>query len=683
MKRDAMTEKLIVVGVDGFDPVHAKFMMDQGRMPNLKKFVEKGSSREDLKLLGNMPTVTPPMWTTLATGATPHVHGITGFFLQHPKKLDTVIYGLDSRSCKAEQLWNVFAEAGKRTLVWHWPGSSWPPTSDSPNLAVVDGTQPTNIGGGTALVDWEKICFASEDIQELKFVAHDATDKGVTGCVITDLDDVVADENDGNISNEEAYGLVDGNTKEIEWFAMDEGDTEINLLAANNADTINSPIRPAKGWDFETDDAKEFTLLVSDGFVRRPCLILKNENGEYDRVAIYKNKKETTPVFVVKKDEFVADYYDEVKDKNGNNCQAVRCVRIMELAEDGSKLRLYIGNALDINNDSIWHPKSLLQEVNSKIGAAPLSCQLTAKDHENVEKLLIPCWDVYTKWQADCLTYFMDNDKFDVIFSHMHNVDHLGHKFWHFAKYRKEWENDEKFYQEAMDKVYEQTDRYLGRFLPYVDKGWTVIITSDHGLITEENHPPVLTEGVLCSPVMEELGYTVLQRDENGKRLRKIDWTKTRAIITRGGQIYINLKGREEQGIVEPEDKYALEDQIITDLYNYRDPHTGRRVVSVALRNRDAVLLGEGGPECGDITIFMEEGFNIIHMDGLSTQGGYYHTSVSPIFVAAGPGIKKNHRTERIIRQIDVAPTLAALGGVRMPAQSEGAVVHQILSEEF
>ena len=34
-------------------------------------------------------------------------------------------------------LWNVFAEAGKQTLVWHWPGSSWPPTSDSPNLHVV------------------------------------------------------------------------------------------------------------------------------------------------------------------------------------------------------------------------------------------------------------------------------------------------------------------------------------------------------------------------------------------------------------------------------------------------------------------------------------------------------------------------------------------------------------------
>lgn len=37
----------------------------------------------------------------------------------------------------------------------------------------------------------------------------------------------------------------------------------------------------------------------------------------------------------------------------------------------------------------------------------------------------------------------------------------------------------------------------------------------------------------------------------------------------------------------------------------------------------------------------------------------------------------------RVIRETDVAPTLAALGGVRMPAQNEGSVVHQIFNEEF
>lgn len=134
---------------------------------------------------------------------------------------------------------------------------------------------------------------------------------------------------------------------------------------------------------------------------------------------------------------------------------------------------------------------------------------------------------------------------------------------------------------------------------------------------------------------------------------------------------------------MEPEDKAALEEQIISDLYNYRDPITGRRVVAMALTNRDAVLLGMNGEECGDIVFFMAEGFNIIHADSLSTQRGYFDTSVSPIFVAAGAGVKENYKVERVIRQVDVAPTVAALTGLRMPAQCEGAPAYQILTEDF
>ena len=72
---------------------------------------------------------------------------------------------------------------------------------------------------------------------------------------------------------------------------------------------------------------------------------------------------------------------------------------------------------------------------------------------------------------------------------------------------------------------------------------------------------------------------------------------------------------RQKYGIVDPSEQYDLEAQIISDLYNYRDPRTNKRAVSIALRNRDAVLLGLGGPECGDIYLFMEEGYNIIHAD--------------------------------------------------------------------
>ena len=47
-----------------------------------------------------------------------------------------------------------------------------------------------------------------------------------------------------------------------------------------------------------------------------------------------------------------------------------------------------------------------------------------------------------------------------------------------------------------------------------------------------------------------------------------------------------------------------------------------------------------------------------------------------------GPS-KKGCLTNRVIRQVDVAATIAHLGGVRMPAQCEGAPIYQILEEEM
>ena len=681
MFENSHTNKLIVLGVDGFEPSLAKKFMDQGKMPNLKKFVDRGSCREDLVLLGAVPTVTPPMWTTLATGAYPNTHGITAFFNQHPDRLETAVYALDSRLCKAEPIWNVTAEAGLKTLVWHWPGSSWPPTSDSANLSVVDGTQPTAINMGTALIDWEKIGMASTEVDSLRFVSHSAPSGNVNGCVITDLQDSIATEDDILQNGSDSLKAI-LNGKEFTTLVMSEEENEISTLGNITVDVCNSPIKDAQGWLAAPEGAKEFTILTSNGFLQRPCLILKNEKNIYDRIAIYKSKKDAEPLTVIFCSQAEPYFKDEVLDGE-NKKIATRSIRLLELKEDGSFLRYWMSSAYDIENDMVWHPKSLYQEIISNVGYVPGLSTITGKIPDNVEQISLPALDFYCDWQARCLKYLIESNKYDVIFSHLHNVDNVGHTFWHFAKHFDDWQNDAERYQGFIERVYIQTDTYLGNFLQYLDQGWSVIITSDHGLITEENHLPVLSEGCVSIPVMKELGYTVLKKNEKGQELREIDWEKTKAIAIRAGNIYINLIGRTAHGIVSPEEKYDLESQIISDLYNYRDPRTGKRVVSLALRNKDAIILGLGGEdknEFGDVIFFMDEGFNLIHMDSLPTYKGYFDTSVSPIFVAAGPGIKAGYKTQRHIRQVDVAPTIAALLNVRVPRDNEGSVIHQILN---
>ncbi|MTI80338.1 MAG: nucleotide pyrophosphatase [Firmicutes bacterium] len=681
MKREALTNKVLVLGVDGMDPKISRKFLAEGKMPNLQKLINQGAAREDLNLLGAIPTITPPCWTTLATGAYPGTHNITCFWKQSPESLDAVVYNLDSRNCTAEQAWNITSEAGMKTMVWHWPGSAWPPTSQSENLSVVDGTQPGSVNMGVAQMDWEKIIYASPEIEEVRYAPRVEKQAGV-GCIITDLDDTLDDDVDDEMM-EIWWGDKSREGGEIRTYVMEEEDTEVVIGSKVAYDIINSPLKDATGWANAPEGAKEFTILTSGGVMRRPALILKNEAGEYDRVAIYKNKKAEEPIVTLEKGKMVTGIIDDVT-KNDVTKPACRSMKLMELDPAGEKVRLWISNALDISNDQLWHPKPLYKEIVENVGHVPPVSLIGGEEPDIVDEVFEPSWVLYNKWQADCLNYLIKEKEYEVIFSHLHNIDCAGHQLWHLAKTLEPWNyTDEKTYQGFIEDFYVQTDDYLGEFMHLLDEGWTILLVSDHGLIVGENVPPIIGEyGGLSVPVMEELGYTVMKKDENGNNLREVDWEKTRAVQIRSNYIYINLKGRDKNGIVDPKDKYDLEEQIISDLYNYRDHRTGKRAIGIALRNKDAVLLGAHGPESGDIFFSVEEGYNRLHGDGISTSEGYFETSVSPIFVAAGPGIKSGCKTDRVIRQVDVAPTVSALLGLRYPAQCEGAPIYQILTED-
>ena len=663
------TDKVLLLGVDGLDPKLTSKFMKQGKLPNIKKFVDAGAQRESLQLVCTPPTITPPLWTTLATGALPVTHGITCFWRQDPVKLDTAGYNLDSRLCTAEALWNVTAEAGMKTLVWHWPGSSWPPTSDNPNLHVVDGTQPAGVNAGVAKVEGEKITVAKDTFKEVLFKPAATTNTGA-GCVIEDIP-----EADDTFDTNSVLG---GMSMTNIILKQSDGEDGIEDVAV---DLCNSPIKDATGWADAPEGAKEFYVVTSSGLVRRPCLILKNEDGVYDRVAYYHSKKDAEPIVVLKKDEYKMTVLDEMIYKE-EKIIASRNMMVMDIAEDGSFVRFWMSKAFDVAHDTMFHPKSLYKQIIDNVGYVPATPTFGGKNLEIVNRIMMPTWDHYCQWQADTLNYLIDENKYDVIFSHIHNVDAQGHMFWYYGKNRPVMDKmEEEGYQAAMEEVYLQTDRYLGRFTHYLDEGWTIMIFSDHGLLTpEQEEKPLIGDAFGCNVmVMQDLGFTILKKDENGNNLKEIDWEKTRAVATRGGQIYINLKGKYPTGIVDPADKYELEREIIDGLYNYR--LNGKRVIAVAMRNKDAMVLGTGGPECGDVLYWLEEGVNRLHGDALPMVEGYKETSVAPIFIAAGKGLKKGYNSQRIIRQADMAPTLAHMLDVRMPKQCEGAVIYQILED--
>ena len=123
------SNKVFVIGLDGMDPSLTKKFLTEGIMPNVQKFIERGcSTREDLVMQGASPNHYP---------ANVDIYGyryLPGYSRHHLflesgsiQSLDTMVYALGlPQYVNPNHCGMSFAEAGKKTLVWHWPGSSWP-----------------------------------------------------------------------------------------------------------------------------------------------------------------------------------------------------------------------------------------------------------------------------------------------------------------------------------------------------------------------------------------------------------------------------------------------------------------------------------------------------------------------------------------------------------------------------
>lgn len=703
LRSKGLTEKLLMLGIDGMDPRFTRRLVEEGKMPNVKKMMELGACRDDLMLLGANPTITPPMWATLATGAYPMTHGIEDFNLSG-EDLEITYTAIYSHYMKAQPLWNITAEAGKKTVVWHWPGGAWPPTSDSPNLITVDGSSPGAVCSVSSAKDFDTVFIASTKAEKPSWMPYSIRESKLQGDETLKFLGLPQKSS----QSPEAKAMMKKYLEEYSSLIHVDGyDTPAHFITnsvqfekpekefsgkgmmwdlADFPTTCSiSPIYPPQQWSFAVPaGAKEFVMLTFAGHIVRYCLILKDEDGSYSRIAMYADKSKDEPIAVLENDVYTPYVMDVAPNADGTMEPVHRTFRVLEIAEDGSYVRIWASRAMSCVNDSVWHPKSLFKELTDKFGQLVPTSQMTGNDPDLILKCNQPQWEMAADWQSKCLHYLIQEHGAEVIFSHYHGPDLQGHNYMKYLKERSTSKISEAQAVEYMEATYKLTDDYIGSFLDLIDAGWTIVVFSDHAQICPEQEVHVIGENCgVCVDPFRSMGYTVMKKDEQSEDLPEIDWSKTKAIQTRSNSVYINLKGRQPHGIVDPADKYELEERIITDLYGYKDKKTGHRIVSLALHSKDAVLLGLGGENSADIIFFVHDDYCYDHGNGLSTACGYNDTSLSPIFLAAGAGIKQNFRISRYVREVDVAPTAAVLLGVEIPAECEGAPAYQILTERL
>jgi predicted AlkP superfamily phosphohydrolase/phosphomutase len=167
--------------------------------------------------------------------------------------------------------------------------------------------------------------------------------------------------------------------------------------------------------------------------------------------------------------------------------------------------------------------------------------------------------------------------------------------------------------------------------------------------------------------------------------LNDFDWSKTKVFSTTGwGLVYVNLKGRDTQGIVEPGKEYEeLRNFLIDELIKLKDPKTDKNVVDKTYK-KEELYQGIFFDQAPDLAFWME---GIECIDEIP-QGN------TPLFINSDKRKSGTHRREGIVlikgndikkenkivgAQItDLTPTILHIMGIPVMDDMDGKVLEEI-----
>lgn len=294
------------------------------------------------------------------------------------------------------------------------------------------------------------------------------------------------------------------------------------------------------------------------------------------------------------------------------------------------------------------------------------------------------------------------------------DLDRVMHFYWHFmdAGHPRHGDSGERL-RSAVLRYYQRVEEGIGRLLEAAGESADLCVLSDHGfgpLHTDVFLNRALADWGLLQPlslaqelvrkplwkraakkVVPGAARTWLRRHVKasplGNPLGFVNWEATRAFYASvsGRSVYINLKGRQPRGTVEPGAEYEdLRTELIERLSGLRDPETGDPVARAVLR-REEVYDGPHLASAPDLLI-QEDGRYAYRVDWSETlfapasQYGIPKTgSHRPdgVLALAGPSFREA-RLEGA-RLEDVTPTLLAALGLPKGEEMDG----RVLAEAF
>ena len=332
--------------------------------------------------------------------------------------------------------------------------------------------------------------------------------------------------------------------------------------------------------------------------------------------------------------------------------------------------------------------------------------------------------------RLQAILWLIDQDDWDFFATVFRGTDILGHAFWRFMD-DSHPAHDPVMAEEFSDVLllhYQKMDAAIGKIQEKLGPETTLMLMSDHGFgaihrdvyvdnllahngllhmkqsTTARVRQFLFKAGLTPKNILRLLAFLRLRNltrrlIPQNKRIavstglllhNSVDWSRTKAYPLGGaGQIFINLKGREPEGIVEPGAEYdAVCDEVSRCLHELRDPDTGQPVVARVWRKSETYG-PDALPSLPDLYIewvndqYTDMG-SIGYGRGVFSEpirgrsGGH---TMRGIFLAHGPGIKQGHHVENACL-VDLAPTVMHMLGVPVASHMDGKVLTDILQHQ-
>ena len=257
-------------------------------------------------------------------------------------------------------------------------------------------------------------------------------------------------------------------------------------------------------------------------------------------------------------------------------------------------------------------------------------------------------------------------------------TDRVQHMFWRYLDKDHPAVRDVPQGQKprVIQELYDRMDSLIGRVLQQIDEHTLLLVISDHGFKS-------FNRCMNLNAWLHQNGYLVLKegKSESGDWFEDVDWSRTRAYTMGLNGLYMNVKGREREGIVEAgAESEALKEELRSKLDGLVDPASGK-VGITGMFDCDAVYAGPYVDNAPDLIVGYGEGFRAswdsvmgkvttaIFEDNLKAWSGDH--CVDPRLV---PGVLFSNRKIAIEKPaiVDVAPTVMKLFGLELPSYFDG-----------